>query len=183
MRFILFLIFMLLANIAWCEVRGTYEDTNGKIKRLKGASGKDHSYQGRIRPGIDLRGADLSNANLFQANLRGVDLTGANLSGAYLRESILDGAILDETNFERASLDFAMISRIGLTNRGSTRTNFQKVSMSGTVFRHMIGWGKADWRGAGYEKGRPPLCPPSISLKDYGIRSYSSQEKRSGMEK
>ena len=180
MRFILFLVFVFSSSMAWCDVYGTYEDTDRKMKRLKDLNGKDYPYQGQIRPGMDLRGVDLSNANLFRANLRGVDLTTANLSGAYLRESILDGAILDEANFEGANLDFAKISRIGLTNRGSTRTNFQKASISGTVFRHLAGWGKADWRGARYQEGRPPLCPPDVSLKDHGIRSYSGEEKDQG---
>lgn len=116
-----------------------------------------------------MQGADLRRANLFKANLRGADLTGANLSGSYLRNANLNGTILNSTDFQGADIRFAIISRIGFLRYEYHQPDFRLANLSGTVFLHAIGWGKANWKGAYFDEKHPPVLPPAIVPSNYGI--------------
>ena len=169
MRFIIPVFIILFVSQSWGESYGTYKDIHGKTKKIKNIDGKIHSYKGRIEPGADLQGADLSGANLYRANLRGVDLTGANLSRAYLRNANLNGTVLNRTDFQGADIGFAIISRIGFVRHEYHQSDFRLANLSGTVFIHAVGWGKANWQGAHFDEKHPPVLPPAIVPADYGI--------------
>jgi uncharacterized protein YjbI with pentapeptide repeats len=103
---------IVVVESAWA---GTYEKLDGKTHEIKTTTGDDHTREGHLGPGANLRWADLHRANLRGANLKWADLRNANLGGAELIQADLSGTYLAGATLSGADLRGARINATDLS--------------------------------------------------------------------
>jgi uncharacterized protein YjbI with pentapeptide repeats len=152
---------IVVVESAWA---GTYEKLDGKTHEIKTTTGDDHTREGHLGPGANLRWADLHRANLRGANLKWADLRNANLGGAELIQADLSGTYLAGATLSGADLRGARVNATDL---------------SGADLRGAKNWDQAKtWSGSYYYRDQEPEWPAGMQAEKLGIIEKQPLEKK-----